>query len=113
LANPAIACTVRDNPRNDSIGQEKEMTGLKPLHVLAILSILVATQTRAQGIYGDVAAACVTSQGPGVCGEPMWPYGSVGDHVGRKSALSPELNAPQADDADKPRMGWPTNMILG
>ena len=89
------------------------MTGLKPLHVLAILSILIATQARAQGVYDEVAAACVTGQGQGVCGEPMWLYGTVGDHAGKKSALSPELNAPQADDGDKPRVGWPANMILG
>ncbi len=90
------------------------MTGLKPLHVLAILSILIATQAQAaRHRDGEVAAACVTGQGPGTCSEPMLLYGAAGDHAGKRTASSPELYEPQGNEADKPRVGWPANMILG
>jgi hypothetical protein len=54
------------------------MTRFKVLHAFAILSILIATEAQAHGIGGrEVAAppwsaACMTDQGPSVCGEPMW-----------------------------------------
>jgi hypothetical protein len=90
------------------------MTGLKPLHVLAILSSLIATQARAQVVHvSEVAAACVAGQAPGVCGGPIWLDDTIGDHGSKKSVLSPEFNAPQANEPDKSRVGWPANMILG
>jgi hypothetical protein len=76
------------------------MAKFKVLHAFAILLILIATEAQAHGIGGrEVAAppwsaACMTDQGPSVCGEPMWVYGTIGDQAGKETALSPELNAP-------------------
>jgi hypothetical protein len=95
------------------------MTRFKLLHAVAILSILIATEAQAHGIDGrEVAAppwsaACMTDQGPSVCGEPMWVYGPIGDHAGKKTALSPELKAPHRNGVDKPHVNWPANLILG
>jgi hypothetical protein len=74
------------------------MTRFKVLHAFAILAILIATEAQAHGIGSrEVAApswsaACMTDQGPSVCGEPMWVYGTIGDHAG--TALAPEPNVP-------------------
>ena len=63
------------------------MTRFKVLHAFAILSILIATEAQAHGIGGrEVAAppwsaACMTDQGPSVCGEPMWIYGAPEPHA--------------------------------
>jgi hypothetical protein len=80
------------------------MTKFKLLRAVAILSMLITTQTQAQtqthGIEGsEVAAppwsaACMTDHGPSVCGEPMWVYGARGGHAGKKNALSPEVDTP-------------------
>lgn len=70
------------------------MTRFKLPHALAILSILIATEAQAHGIEGHEvvappwSAACMTDQGPSVCGEPMWVYDTIGDHVRKKTALS-------------------------
>jgi hypothetical protein len=94
------------------------MTRFKVLHAFAILSILIATEAQAHGIGGrEVAAppwsaACMTDQGPRVCGEPMWVYGTIGDQAG-KGTVSPELNAPRRNGGDRPHVDWPANMILG
>ncbi len=93
------------------------MTRFKVLHAFAILAILIATEAQAHGIGGrEVAAppwsaACMTDQGPSVCGEPMWVYGTIGDHAG--TALSPEPNVPHRNEGYKPHIDWPANMILG
>jgi hypothetical protein len=95
------------------------MTRFKVLHAFAILSILIATEAQAHGIGGrEVAAppwsaACMTDQGPSVCGEPMRVYGTIGDQAGKGTALSPELNAPRRNGGDRPHVDWPANMILG
>ena len=95
------------------------MTRFKFLHAFAILSILIATEAHARGIEGhEVAAppwstACMTDQGPSVCGKPMWLYDTIDDHVGKKTALSPELNAPHRNGGVKPHVDWSANMILG
>ena len=80
------------------------MTKFKLVRAVAILSMLITTQTQAQtqthGIEGrEVAAppwsaACMTDHGPSVCGEPMWVYGARGSHAGKKNALSPEVDTP-------------------
>jgi hypothetical protein len=95
------------------------MAKFKVLHAFAILLILIATEAQAHGIGGrEVAApawsaACMTDQGPSVCGEPMWVYGTIGDQAGKETALSPELNAPHRNGGDRPHVDWPANMILG
>jgi hypothetical protein len=95
------------------------MTRFKLLHAFAILSILIASEAEANGIGGrEVAAppwsaACMTDQGPSACGEPMWVYGTIGEHAGKRTGLSPELNAPHRNWGDKPHVDWPANMILG
>lgn len=67
------------------------MTGFKVLHAFAILSILIATGAQAHVVGGrEVAAppwsaACMTDQGPSVCGEPMWVYGAIDDQVGKEA----------------------------
>jgi hypothetical protein len=33
------------------------------------------------------SAACMTDHGPSECGEPMWIYGSNGDHVTYRNAF--------------------------
>jgi hypothetical protein len=110
---------LSDSPWDGSAGQEKEMTGFKFPQAFAMLSILIATETEANGIGGrDVAVppssvACMTDQGPSVCGEPMWVHGTIGNHSGKKTALSPELNSPPGNREDQPRLEWPANMILG
>jgi hypothetical protein len=95
------------------------MTGFKLLHAFAILSILIAAEAQAHGIGGRKvaappwSAACMTDQGPSECGEPMWIYDTIGDHAGKKTALSPKLSAPHRNAGDKPHDDWPANMILG
>jgi hypothetical protein len=54
----------------------------------------------------------MTDQGPSVCGEPMWVYGTIGDQAGKETGLSPELNAPHRNGGDRPHVDWPANMIL-
>jgi len=74
------------------------MTRFKLLHAFAIFSILIATEAQARGIEGhEVAAppwsaACMTDQGPSVCGEPMWVYDTIGDRAGKKTAQSRDLS---------------------
>jgi hypothetical protein len=76
------------------------MTKFKVLRAVAILSMMTATQAQAHWIKGrEVAAprwsaACMNDHGPGVCGEPMWVYGSRGDRAAKKNASSPEADAP-------------------
>jgi hypothetical protein len=95
------------------------MTRFKLLSAFAILSILIATRVDAHGIDGREAAvrpwniACMPDQGPGVCGESTWFRGTIGDHAGKNTALSPELNAPLKNGGDEPHIDWPANMILG
>jgi hypothetical protein len=95
------------------------MTRVKVLRAFAILSILIATEAQAHAIGGrEVAgppwsAACMTDQGPSVCGEPMWVYGTIGDQAGKETGLSPELKAPHRNGGDRPHVDRPANMILG
>ena len=95
------------------------MTKFKLFGAVATLSTLIATQPQAYGIEGrEVAAppwsaACMTDHGPSLCGEPMWAYGARGAHVGRKHALSPEVDAPHWNGGNKTHSNWPANMILG
>jgi hypothetical protein len=109
-------------------GAKKMKYFLAALLLVSSLAMSATVQARtnesgvrpqANRIYGrEVAAppwsaACMTDQGPSVCGEPMWVYDTIGDHAGKKTALSPELNAPHRKGGDKPHVDWPANMILG
>jgi len=87
------------------------------LHAVAILSMMIATQARANRIEGgEVAArpwsaACMTDHGPSLCAELACAHGAAGGH--KKNALSPEIDAPRRNGANKPHDDWPANMILG
>ena len=93
------------------------MTKPRFLHAVAILSMLIATQARANGIEGrEVAArpwtsACMTGHGPSLCAESICAYSAGGGH--KKSALSPEIDAPRRNGTNKAHDDWPANMILG
>ena len=95
------------------------MTGFKLLGTVAMLATLTAAQSQAHGTEGhEVAAppwsaACMTGQGPGQCGEPMWVYGAGCGCGGRKNALSPEVHAPHRNGGNRTHDDWPANMILG
>ena len=92
------------------------MTKFKFLHAVAILSMMIATEVRANGIEGrEVAAppwsaACMTDHGPSLSGEPICVYGAGGRH--KKNALSPRIDAPHRNGANKAHDDWPANMIL-
>jgi hypothetical protein len=96
--------------------ERKGMTRFKFLAV-AMLSMMIATAARANGIEGrEVAAppwsaACVTDHGPSPCGELVCVYSAGGGH--KKHALSPEIDAPHRNGAIKTHDDWPANMILG
>ena len=93
------------------------MTKFEFLHAVAIVSMMIATQARATTIEGrEVAAppwsaACMTDHGPPLCAEPIWVYRAGGGH--KKKALSPEIDAPHRNGANKAHDDWPANMILG
>ena len=93
------------------------MTKFRFLHAVAILSMMIATQAQATRIEGrEVAAppwsaARTTDHGPSPCGEPICVYSAGGGH--NKNALSPEIDAPHRNGANKPHDDWPANMILG
>jgi len=97
--------------------ERKSMTKFKFLHAVAILSMMIATQARANRIEGrEVAArpwsaACMTDHGPSLCAELICVYSAGGGH--KKNALSPEMDAPRRNGANKPHDDWPANMILG
>jgi len=89
------------------------MTKFKLLHAVTILPMMIATQARANRIEGrEVAArpwsaACMTDHGPSLCAE----HSAGGGH--KKNALSPEIDAPRRNGANKTHDDWPANMILG
>ena len=97
--------------------ERKNMTKFKFLHAVAILSMMIATQARANRIEGrEVAArpwsaACMTDHGPSLCAELICVYSAGGGH--KKNALSPEIDAPRRNGANKTHDDWPANMILG
>ena len=92
------------------------MTKLKFLHAVAILSIMIGTQARANRIEGrEVAArpwsaACMTDHGPSLCAGLMCVYSAGGGH--KNNALSPEIDAPCRGGANKTHDDWSANMIL-
>ena len=85
------------------------MTKFKFLHAVAILSMMIATQARANRIEGrEVAArpwsaACMTDHGPSLCAELICVYSAGGGH---------KKNAPRRNGANKTHDDWPANMIL-
>ena len=93
------------------------MTKFKFLHAVAILSMMIATQARANRIEGrEVAAppwsaACMTAHGPSLCGEPRSVYSAGGGH--KKNAFSPESDAPHRNGANKIHDDWPATVLLG
>jgi hypothetical protein len=97
--------------------ERRSMTKLKFLHTVAILSMMIATQARANRIEDrDVAArpwsaACMTDRGPSLCAEVICVCRAGGGH--KKNALSPEIDAPRRKGANKTHDDWPANMILG
>jgi hypothetical protein len=97
--------------------ERKSMTKFKFLHAVAILSMMIATQARANRIEGrEIAArpwsaACMTDHGPSLCAELICVYSAGGGH--KKNALSPEIDAPRRNGANKTHDDWPANMILG
>jgi hypothetical protein len=52
----------------------------------------------------------MTDYGPSLCGEPKWLYSARGGH--KNNALSPGIDAPHWNGADKTHDDWPANMIL-
>jgi len=92
------------------------MTKLKFLHAVAILSIMIGTQARANRIEGrEVAArpwsaACMTDHGPSLCAGLIFVYSADGGH--KNNALSPEIDAPRRGGANKTHDDWSANMIL-
>jgi len=96
--------------------ERKPMTKFRFLHAVAILSMMIATEARANSIEGrEVAAppwsaACMTDHGPSLSGEPICVYGAGGRH--KKNALSPRIDAPHRNGANKAHDDWPANMIL-
>ena len=97
--------------------ERKSMTKFKFLHAIAILSMMIATEVRANSIEGrEVAArpwsaACMTDHGSSPCAELTRAY--RGDRGHKKNALSPEIDAPRRNGANKTPDDWPANMILG
>jgi hypothetical protein len=93
------------------------MTKFKFLHAIAVLSIMIATEARANRIEArEVAAppwsaACMTDHGPNLCGEPICDCSAGGGH--KKNALSPQIDAPHRNRTNKTHDDWPANMILG
>ena len=49
----------------------------------------------------------MTGYGPGLRGEPKWLYSADGGH--KKNALSPEIDAPHRNGANKTHDDWPAN----
>jgi hypothetical protein len=96
--------------------ERKSQSKFKFRQAIVILSMTIATQARANRIESrEVAAppwsaACMTDYGPSLCGEPKWLYSARGGH--KKNALSPEIDAPHWNGADKTHDDWPANMIL-
>ena len=92
------------------------MTRFKFLHAVAILSMMIGTEARANRIEGrEIAArpwsaACMTDHGPSLCAELTYVYSAGGGH---KNALSREIDAPRRNGANKTHDDWPANMILG
>ena len=86
------------------------MTKFKFLHAVAILSVIIATQARADRIEAREAAAqpwsaaCMTDHGPNL-------YGAGGDR--KKIALSSAIDAACRSGANRPHDDWPANMNLG
>ena len=97
--------------------ERKSITKFKFLHAVAILSMMIATEARANRIEGrEIAArpwsaACMTDHGPSLCAELACVYGAGRGH--KKNALSPEIDAPRRSGANKTHDDWPANMILG
>ena len=97
--------------------ERKSQSKFKFLQAIVILSMTIATQARADRIESrEVAAppwsaACMTDYGPRLRGEPKWLYSARGGH--KKNALSPEIDAPRRNGANKTHDDWPANMILG
>ena len=93
------------------------MTKFKFLHAVAILSMMIATEVPANRIEGrEVAAppwsaACMTDHGPSLCAELTCVYSAGSGH--KKNALSPEIDAPHRNGANKTHDDWPANMIQG
>jgi hypothetical protein len=93
------------------------MTKFKFLHAIAILLMMIATEARANSIEGrEVAArpwsaACMTDHGPSPCAELTRVCSGSRGH--KKNALSPEIDAPRRNGANKTHDDWPANMILG
>ncbi len=56
------------------------------------------------------SAACMTDHGPSLRGDPICVYSAGGGH---KNALSPQIDAPHRNGANKTHDDWPANMILG
>jgi hypothetical protein len=87
------------------------------LYAVAILSMMIATQARANRIEGREVAAppwCgvrMADHGPSLCGEPAWVYSTAGGH--KKNGMSPETDAPHQNGANNRHDDWPANMILG
>jgi hypothetical protein len=97
--------------------ERKSQSKFKFLQAIVILSMTIATQARANRIESrEVAAppwsaACMTDYGPSLCGEePKWLYSPRGGH--KKNALSPEIDVPHWNGADKTHDDWPANLIL-
>jgi len=92
------------------------MTKFKFLHAVAILSMMIATQARANRIEGrEVAArpwsaACMTDYGPSLCAGLICVYSAGGGH--KNNVLSPEIDAPRRNGANKTHDDWSANMIL-
>ena len=93
------------------------MPKFKFLHAVTILSMMIATQARANRIECREVAAPpwsgvrMADHGPSLCGKPAWVYSTASGH--EKNALSPEIDAPHQNGANKRHDDWPTNMILG
>jgi len=91
------------------------------LHAVAILSMMIATQAQANRIESREVAAPpwsgvrMADHGPSLCGEPAWVYSTAGGHKmnALSNALSPEIDAPHQNGANKRHDDWAANMILG
>jgi hypothetical protein len=97
--------------------ERKSQSKFKFRQAIVILSMTIATQARANRIESrEVAAppwsaACMTDYGPSLCGEePKWLFSPRGGH--KKNALSPEIDVPHWNGADKTHDDWPANLIL-
>lgn len=100
--------------------RRKKMTRFKLLRVVAIVSMSIVTQARAQGIGNREVAAppwsvvCMTDHGSNAWGEHMPVSGACVAHSGQRNSLSPpRADAPYRDGGDKTHDDWPANMILG